>query len=52
VRQSNFFDYQVPAMSDIPGIHVTLIPTTIIPRASGRWARPWWDGDLPRHASS
>jgi len=52
VRQSNFFDYQVPRMSDIPGIHVTLIPTDNHPRASGRWARRWWDRRLPAPCSS
>ena len=40
VRQSNFFDYQVPRMSDIPGIHVTLIPTDNHPTGVGQMGTP------------
>ena len=40
VRQSNFFDYQVPRMNDIPGIHVTLIPTDNHPTGVGQMGTP------------
>jgi isoquinoline 1-oxidoreductase subunit beta len=40
IRQSNFFDYQVPRMSDIPGIHVTRIPTDNHPTGVGQMGTP------------
>ena len=40
VKQSNFFDYQVPRMSDIPPIHIELIRTDNHPTGVGQMATP------------
>lgn len=40
VQQSNFFDYQVPRMRDIPEIHIKLIPTRNHPTGAGQMAVP------------
>ena len=40
VQQSNFFDYQVPRMRDIPEIHIKLIPTRNHPTGAGQMATP------------
>ena len=40
VRQSNFFDYQVPRMADIPGIHIALIRTDNHPTGVGQMGTP------------
>ncbi len=41
VMQSNFFDYQVPRMSDVPEIHVQLIATDNHPTGVGQMGTPF-----------
>jgi len=40
VKESNFYDYQVPRMSDMPEIHIKLIPTDNHPTGAGQMATP------------
>jgi len=40
VQQSNFFDYQVPRMRDIPNIHIKLVQTPNHPTGAGQMATP------------
>ena len=40
VRQSNFYDYRVPRMSDLPEVHIKLIPTRNHPTGAGQMATP------------
>ena len=40
VRQSNFYDYRVPRMSDLPEVHIRLIPTRNHPTGAGQMATP------------
>ncbi|SRR5579875_21626 len=40
VQQSNFYDYHVPRMRDIPEIHVELIPTDNHPTGAGQMGTP------------
>jgi isoquinoline 1-oxidoreductase beta subunit len=40
VRQSNFYDYHVPRMSDVPAMHIKLIPTRNHPTGAGQMATP------------
>jgi isoquinoline 1-oxidoreductase beta subunit len=40
VEQSNFYDYLVPRMNQIPEIHVELIPTDNHPTGVGQMATP------------
>jgi isoquinoline 1-oxidoreductase beta subunit len=40
VQQSNFFDYQVPRMADIPEIHVELVRTDNHPTGAGQMGTP------------
>ena len=40
VQQSNFFDYHVPRMRDIPNIHIKLVQTTNHPTGAGQMATP------------
>jgi isoquinoline 1-oxidoreductase beta subunit len=40
VQQSNFFDYHVPRMRDIPGIHIKLVQTPNHPTGAGQMATP------------
>ena len=40
VEQSNFYDYQVMRMNDIPDIHVSLLPTANHPTGVGQMATP------------
>ena len=40
VQQSNFFDYHVPRMSDLPEVHIKLIPTRNHPTGAGQMATP------------
>jgi isoquinoline 1-oxidoreductase beta subunit len=40
VEQSNFYDYQVMRMSDVPRIHIELIPTDNHPTGVGQMATP------------
>jgi isoquinoline 1-oxidoreductase beta subunit len=40
VKQSNFFDYPVPRMSDIPEMHIQLVPTDNPPTGVGQMATP------------
>lgn len=40
VQQSNFFDYHVPRMRDIPEIHIKLIPTRNHPTGAGQMGTP------------
>jgi len=40
VQQSNFFDYQVPRMADLPEFHIRLIPTRNHPTGAGQMATP------------
>ncbi len=40
VEQSNFYDYQVTRMNDIPEIHITIVPTDNHPTGVGQMATP------------
>src|ERR1051326_536369 len=40
VKQSNFFDYRVPRMSDIPDIHIELVKTDNHPTGVGQMGTP------------
>jgi isoquinoline 1-oxidoreductase beta subunit len=40
VQQSNFHDYHVPRMLDVPDIHIKLIPTRNQPTGAGQMATP------------
>ncbi len=40
VRESNFYDYQVMRMGDMPEIHIKLIPTDNHPTGAGQMATP------------
>jgi isoquinoline 1-oxidoreductase beta subunit len=40
VKQSNFYDYEVPRMRDIPPIHIKLIKTDNHPTGAGQMATP------------
>lgn len=40
VEQSNFFDYHVPRMRDVPQMHIKLIPTKNHPTGAGQMAVP------------
>ena len=40
VQQSNFFDYHVPRMRDIPNIHIKLVQTLNHPTGAGQMATP------------
>jgi isoquinoline 1-oxidoreductase beta subunit len=40
VEQSNFYDYQVMRMSDVPDIHVTVVPTDNRPTGVGQMGTP------------
>lgn len=40
VQQSNFFDYHVPRMRDIPNIHIRLVQTPNHPTGAGQMATP------------
>lgn len=40
VQQSNFFDYHVPRMRDIPNIHIKLVQTPNHPTGAGQMATP------------
>ncbi len=40
VQQSNFYDYPVPRMSDVPQMHIELIKTSNAPSGAGQMATP------------
>jgi isoquinoline 1-oxidoreductase beta subunit len=40
VQQSNFYDYQVPRLRDVPEMHVKLMPTPNPPTGVGQMATP------------
>jgi len=40
VEQSNFFNYRIPRMADVPRIHVKLVPTRNHPTGAGQMATP------------
>jgi isoquinoline 1-oxidoreductase beta subunit len=40
VAQSNFYDYQVPRMRDVPEMHIKLMPTDNHPTGAGQMATP------------
>ena len=40
VQQSNFYDYSVPRMSDVPQMHIELIRTDNAPSGAGQMATP------------
>jgi isoquinoline 1-oxidoreductase beta subunit len=40
VKQSNFFDYHVPRMKDVPEMHIKLIQTPNHPTGAGQMATP------------
>jgi isoquinoline 1-oxidoreductase beta subunit len=40
VEQSNFYDYRVPRMNEVPAMHVEVIPTDNPPTGAGQMATP------------
>lgn len=40
VAQSNFYDYRVPRMTDLPDIHIELVPSDAPPTGVGQMATP------------
>jgi isoquinoline 1-oxidoreductase beta subunit len=40
VEQSNFYDYSLPRMSDVPEMHIELIKTDNHPTGAGQMATP------------
>jgi len=40
IRQSNFFDYRVPRMNEIPEMHIDVIRTENRPTGVGQMATP------------
>jgi len=40
VQQSNFYDYRVPRISELPEVHIKLIPTRNHPTGAGQMATP------------
>ena len=42
VQESNFYDYHVPRMNEIPEIAIEWSRPTTTPPASARWRRRWW----------
>ena len=40
VQQSNFYDYVVPRMRDVPEMHIKLLPTPNAPMGVGQMATP------------
>ena len=40
VEQSNFYDYELPRMSDVPEMHIELIRTDNHPTGAGQMATP------------
>jgi isoquinoline 1-oxidoreductase beta subunit len=40
VEQSNFYDYPIPRMSDVPLMHIEVIPTENPPTGAGQMATP------------
>lgn len=40
VQQSNFYDYEVPRMRDLPEMHIKLMPTDNHPTGAGQMATP------------
>ena len=40
IEQSNFSDYQIPRMRDVPDIHIALLPTENHPTGVGQMATP------------
>ena len=40
VQQSNFHNYHVPRVLDLPGVHIKLIPTRNAPTGAGQMATP------------
>ena len=40
VEQSNFYDYRVPRMNEVPLMHIEVIPTDNHPTGAGQMATP------------
>jgi isoquinoline 1-oxidoreductase beta subunit len=40
IEQSNFYDYQVMRMRDLPQIHIEILPTDNPPTGAGQMATP------------
>jgi isoquinoline 1-oxidoreductase subunit beta len=40
VQQSNFYDYRVPRMNEVPAMHIEVIPTDNHPTGAGQMATP------------
>ena len=40
VQQSNFYDYRVPRMDEVPLMHIEVIPTDNAPTGVGQMATP------------
>jgi hypothetical protein len=41
VEQSNFYDYRVPRMNEVPPMHIEVIQTENHPTVPARWRRRW-----------
>ena len=40
VQQSNFYDYRVPRLNEVPAMHIEVIPTDNAPSGVGQMATP------------
>ena len=40
MQQSNFYDYRVPRLNEVPAMHIELIPSDNAPTGVGQMATP------------